>query len=206
MITDRIYNFLFLNVTKVYNCYKLYYKNSNDLLVVLNKREINITRKNISMYLLYFWFYTFIYNLQIDICFYCRDTNNRILTKRIYQNNRLERILSGSIFDIKNRYNDFYKMIKEEDKKIDHFGLNLKKKERLNKTVLFMYIKIKEDVYDIYLDQDYFFYIKGNIVLDKDFIQWYMIHYHNKYINDYKLEYMTENHIIMQIKECGICI
>lgn len=206
MIIDRIYKFLFLNGVKVYNYYTSYNKYSNDILVVLNKKEINITRKNIAIYLLYYWFYSILYNLQIDICFYCRETNNRIITKRIYEHNRLERILSGSILEIKSRYNDFYRMIKEEDKKIELFGINIKKKERLNKTILFMYVKVNDKIYDIYLDQEYFFYIKGNIILDKDFIRWYMIHYHNKYINDYELEYMNENQIIIKIKECGICI
>lgn len=206
MIIDRIYKFLFLNGVKVYEYYNSYKKYSKDLLVILDKKEINITRNNITFYLLYYWFYSIVYNLHIDICFYCRETNNRIVTKRVYENNRLERILSGSIFEIKSRYNDFYRMIREEDKKIELFGINIKKKERLNKTILFMYVKVNDKIYDIYLDQEYFFYIRGNIILDKDFIRWYMIHYHNKYIDEYKLEYMNENQIIIKIKECGICI
>ena len=69
MLINRICTFLFLNVTKVYEYYNSYKKYSKDLLVILDKKEINITRNNITFYLLYYWFYSNIYNLHIDICF-----------------------------------------------------------------------------------------------------------------------------------------
>ena len=72
--------------------------------------------------------------------------------------------------------------------------------------VLVMYMNINHNTYDVYLDQEYNFYVKGNIILDDQFMKWYMIHYHNRLINDYHLEYLNINNIMVEIKKEGIYI
>lgn len=194
---------------KVLICYKYcnerrIYK--NDFILIINDKEKNITEENIIFYLYYYWLYSFFYNLNIDICFYCVNKNPRIMVKRVFDVNRMKKILNGSIFDVGYRYLDFKNYKKEEERRIRHLGIDYNKKNKMMENVLVMYMNINHNTYDVYLDQEYNFYVKGNIILDDQFMKWYMIHYHNRSINDYHLEYLNINSIMVEIKKAGIYI